>query len=547
MKRSTGFLNIVVSLLLLSSVILTGCMYAIASNNGGVKPYDLNVQKKGAESAGGSIVEDAPFAQAPMLGKFGEYVRQEGKTVTIFTEEQYTELKAIRDSGKRNPLTYEEILFLVNDSVSMYFSYDEIRLFNANIDNVLPLTLNFASIQSSSSCIISPYHGDFSEYESYTDALSRYDRMIEEIYAIVYYRIYMHDAGFAGILRCYDEIIKPSERESFYDEYGDFNGGRITNAYQLLTIDGSAVGGSENEEKIAREFGKIAKWDYDYYANHVDPDKIFEKTDAPVLCTETWNDQSTPLEYQFYICESNEMIRVIYPTKELRAIKPQSAVTYQAGEEGAAQPIVRLSYLTGLASISGGIEFSSAVTGPFRLEDGVLKIYFGEDESDPDYWYVFYETEDAIVYSAENSKPSAGLVSNWDDGLVFRKYREYVEIQNGIIPPHESDDVNPDSAEEGQAYLKYDSDSSYCSLMSSQGISVVDGGSYAEEDERLVFLFKTSIGLYQYCFDYRGGNLYSYLKGQSNPVPGYEFEDETQFILTVFDTSSSCLLEVKKD
>ena len=106
MKRSTGFLNIVVSLLLLSSVILTGCMYAIASNNGGVKPYDLNVQKKGAESAGGSIVEDAPVAQAPMLGKFGEYVRQEGKTVTIFTEERYTELKAIRDREKRTPLTY---------------------------------------------------------------------------------------------------------------------------------------------------------------------------------------------------------------------------------------------------------------------------------------------------------------------------------------------------------------------------------------------------------------------------------------------------------
>ena len=39
-------LNIVVSLLLLSSVIHTGCMYAIASNNGVMKPYDLNVQKK---------------------------------------------------------------------------------------------------------------------------------------------------------------------------------------------------------------------------------------------------------------------------------------------------------------------------------------------------------------------------------------------------------------------------------------------------------------------------------------------------------------------
>ena len=43
MKRNTKFFTIVMSLILLSAIILTGCMYAIAADNGGVKPYDLNI------------------------------------------------------------------------------------------------------------------------------------------------------------------------------------------------------------------------------------------------------------------------------------------------------------------------------------------------------------------------------------------------------------------------------------------------------------------------------------------------------------------------
>ena len=41
MKRNIQFFSIVISLLLLSSVILTGCMYAIAADNGEMKSYDL--------------------------------------------------------------------------------------------------------------------------------------------------------------------------------------------------------------------------------------------------------------------------------------------------------------------------------------------------------------------------------------------------------------------------------------------------------------------------------------------------------------------------
>ena len=45
MKRNVKFFITVTALLLLSAVILTGCMYVIAADNGATKPYDLNVQE----------------------------------------------------------------------------------------------------------------------------------------------------------------------------------------------------------------------------------------------------------------------------------------------------------------------------------------------------------------------------------------------------------------------------------------------------------------------------------------------------------------------
>ena len=164
MKRNVKFFMTVTALLLLSAVILTGCMYVIAADNGATKPYDPEqrqetsdggVTQPGEKNPGNSIVEDAPTGQLPLQNKFNEYLHEDGNTVTIFSPEQYAQLKAVRDSGERTPLTYEEILFLVNDSINMYFKYDEIYLCNANVDGVLPLVLTFFAPQSSSSCIIS--------------------------------------------------------------------------------------------------------------------------------------------------------------------------------------------------------------------------------------------------------------------------------------------------------------------------------------------------------------------------------------------------------
>ena len=541
MKRNVKFFTIVISLLLLSSIILAGCMYAIASDNGEMKPYDLNGQKENSDSSDGNVVEDAPQAQKPLHGRFGEYLHEDGTAVTVFSEEQYAELKEVRESDKRNPLTYEEILFLVNDSINLYFAYDEIRLYNANVDRVLPLTLTFASIQSSSGCIISPYHGDFSEFEVYAEALSRYERMLQEIYAIIYYRIYMHDAGFTHITRSFDEVIAPSECSEFFEDHKSMSSLLLTNIYQMLAIDGSTVSGTENGDRLASEFQKIVEWEVEVSASYIDPNKKEQSLDAPILCTEIWHSVRTPLKHQFYIYESNRTMQLIFPTKELTARKPQQTVTYQAGEEGELQPVVHLNYKTGGARISAGMEFSFAMTGKFRLEDGVLKVYFGESESNPDYCYVFYETDEGFAYSAANSKTS-NIGRGWADGLVFKKYCEQVVVQPEIVPPV-NDKTEPDIDEEQWAYLKYASGSDYATLMYPDGGQYIAEGSYAKEADKLVFVFKTADGVYTYYFHYRKDRVYVFDKELSEAVPGYGFEDEMEFVLTEYE-GGSCFLEL---
>ena len=180
------------------------------------------------------------------------------------------------------------------------------------------------------------------------------------------------------------------------------------------------------------------------------------------------------------------------------------------------------------------------MTGKFRLEDGVLKVYFGESESNPDYCYVFYETDEGFAYSAANSKTSS-TGRCWTDGLVFKKYCEQVVVQPEIVPPV-NDKTEPDIEKEQWSYLKFDANSDFATLTHPEEGGIAEG-SFAKEDDRLVFLFKTADGVYTYCFYYgKGGYIFD--KELSEAVPNYGFEHEMEFILTEFE-DGICFLEPK--
>lgn len=407
MKRNAKFFTIVISLLLVSTLVLIGCMYAIAADNGEMKPYDLNGQTR-RDAPDGNILEDAPLAQSAMQEKFNTYLHTDGSAVTVFSDEQYAQLKAIREGGKRTPLTYDEILFLVNDSINLYFTYDEIHLTNAVVDGI-----SHNLYLSSNAEIIYPYHGDYSELKNYTEADHKYQKMLEDIYSIIYYRIYMHDAGFAKVFHAQDGQIWG---ESTADDPRDLI---HFDRYQLLAIDGATDGGIANEEKLIKAYETLVEWEQMQKMDAVIDYAHYPYLESAVLYTQIQYSRGASF-YEFFIAGPKDTpAQQIYPTVELLNKTPHREFVYQAGDE--TQPVFSLNYETGKAFMCASSLMSFAMVGEFDLHDGVLKMYFGDDKS-----YVFNESGNGFVYSKENSKPEKNTGFDFADGLVFECVRKGV-------------------------------------------------------------------------------------------------------------------------
>ena len=425
MKRNIKFFAIVISLLMISFLVLIGGMYMIGNN------YErTNIDKQSTNLSSSMkeediILEDAPLAQVEMKSKFRSYLHEEGKVLTLFTEEQYTELKSVREKGERDPLSYDEILFLVNDSIRLYFEYDEIHLTNANKDYILPLGLSL--VQSSNACILYPYHGNYSECTSYSEAEQVYGKMLEEIYAIIYYRIYMHDAGFELVHHSY----KSEVGDMVFGNNVDKECGYISSAVpiavkQMLILDDSVIGGVENEQKLINEYKKMLEWSkymdaslnvvYDWYEPPV--------LDAPILWTNIVNTWKEPILYQFWITGlAIEKMQQIYPTEELTEMMPRQESCYIAQEmRDSLQPIIHFDSDTGRFSMTADMSISFSIIGKYDEQDGVLKLYpENVAEGTGTYWYVLYEENDTYIYSKENSNPIPYDEYMWPEGLIFEK------------------------------------------------------------------------------------------------------------------------------
>ena len=527
MKRNIKFFTIVISLLLLSSIILTGCMYAIAADNGEMKPHDLNGQKQNSDSSGGNIVEDAPLAQTELQKKFNQYLHKDGNTVTIFSEEQYAELKAIRDNDNRTPLTYEEILFLVNDSINLYFSYDEIILPNANRDYVIPLLTN----QSGNARVIKTGYKDASAYDTYNEAQIAYNEMLANIYEIIYYRIYMHDAGFESVFHHYH-----SGKDLIFGrryETSPISSAVPVGHYQMLAIDGATFSGIDNEEKLVGEYKTLLEWKRMYEADAIIDYEHYPYLNSAVLCTSILNTVRRPMEYKFYIAgPKNDPAQQIYPTAELENLMPHKEFFYEAKVEyGSYKPVFSLDYETGKFAMSADAVMSFAIIGKFSESDGVLKMYPSNAGDEGSYSYVLHEKNGSWVYSAKDSKPIELAGFDWHKDIVFEIVHEGVStnpnintdppINNEKDPPANNNDKNVYEMH----YFKLDIYGTSCSLISSDGNVSIDG-TFIQEGDAYILSFD---GDYQYVLYYNEGVGYEYAKGESNPISGYEFEDGTWF------------------
>ena len=179
MKRNIRFFAIVISMLLLSFIILTGCMNTIATDTGEMKPYDLNVQKESTNSTGGNIVEgDAPQAQDSMQARFAAMyeISEDGKTITViseaFLDEYWHELTP-------RSLSTDEVYYIIQDSIRIYAQYDTVILSGFG---------SFA--EDSRHAYIVPYIREDVVIKTQPDEIPYYERDdIEAIYEIILYRL----------------------------------------------------------------------------------------------------------------------------------------------------------------------------------------------------------------------------------------------------------------------------------------------------------------------------------------------------------------------
>lgn len=187
MKRNIKFFTIVISLLLLSSIILTGCMYAIAADNGEMKPYDLNGQKENSEGDGGKapghVLEDAPAPQDLLKEKFKAMyeISEDGKTITVISKDYLDNYwKSNYEKEVIKSLTTEEVYFIIQDSIRIYEEYDTVVLTEfGSYSSTIQVAKRFPFVKNE---IINTGSTD-DNYSFYLE------EDISNIYAIIMYRL----------------------------------------------------------------------------------------------------------------------------------------------------------------------------------------------------------------------------------------------------------------------------------------------------------------------------------------------------------------------
>ena len=123
--KNTKIIIIAASLVLAAALALCGCMYLIGEPPEETQRYDND------EMSVPSVIEETPTAQSEMQKKFAAYGEEEvgtngEKIFHLFTKEQIDASLQMRKEGKRTSLTYEEIIFIINDTVRIYLEYDQV-------------------------------------------------------------------------------------------------------------------------------------------------------------------------------------------------------------------------------------------------------------------------------------------------------------------------------------------------------------------------------------------------------------------------------------
>ena len=142
MKNNWKFTLSVVGIILSSALLLTGCMAAIAASSNTTRPYQLSTVPQTVPDTGGNSnaetvyqqpivtpdLQEPPVSQEELKAKFSAMYdfSQGNKTISVIAKaylEDYWSGNKVNHS-----LSIPEVLYIIQDSISLYNEYDTIIL-----------------------------------------------------------------------------------------------------------------------------------------------------------------------------------------------------------------------------------------------------------------------------------------------------------------------------------------------------------------------------------------------------------------------------------
>ena len=549
MKRNVKFFTIVISLLLLSSIILTGCMYAIAADNGEMKPYDLNGQKSSSESDGGKapghILEDAPAPQDLLKEKFKSMyeISEDGKSITVISEDYLSKYwQSNYEKEVIHSLTTEEVYFIIQDSIRIYEEYDEVVLTGfASVSSMMQVAERFPCVEGKTI----KTQPDVTPYYDWDDT--------EAIYEIILYRLKALSspkAFFTG-----EEAIRSVGREPGID------------STMLPWTTFYIPNYSENTDRstVLKAIGYAVIPNIDYHVDVIsDLFSFCNKNGAYINFESKTNGQTTKVyptveldnkTYPYFSIQIPELNNAILEHRQDYKLYLDGELLVGGMAEGFAN--LCLYDITGdgvpelcfvMATGSGMVDYNIVIMDPLTKEC----VFSLSDRGEHDYKLFF---RDGLLCVLERKYMSIDFtrtgVLTYDGSKISVFWDAEVnypyDLPTGIpfdpvYKPETSepsvDNSKNDKEEAKISSIKLVEETNCCIVTANDGKTLAEG-SYSCVGDTYILCFD---GGFQYVFDRKEDTRYVYYEDDSNAIPAYDLEDGT-----VFNLIDGYLLEIAEN
>lgn len=258
----------------LFTAVFAASIYALSSREGSPRYYERKNVWEGSELGPGSL---GPEAQSRMREKYSVYGKtdtfiedgRERTVLTLFTDEQAELLYSRREDGQRSGLRYDEILFLINDTVQSALS-------NGRVVTPGAESCGFPGHNGK---LVFGWDFDSNAIVSDSELIKRYDENLKGLAELIVCRLSAFDAGFT----------LPGELEP--------------TAKRFLLVDNGI------ETDLASYLGEL-KNEYENYTCGKAPE-------APLIVYDPSNSEA-----HIRIIETDGTEAVLFPTRELSEARP---------------------------------------------------------------------------------------------------------------------------------------------------------------------------------------------------------------------------------